>query len=304
VCPRKVRMHADEVDTDVSLVRRLLAAQFPDWSELPIVPVPSAGTDNALYRLGDSLVIRLPRIGWATGQVDKEARWLPRLAPHLPLAVPVPVATGEPGQGYPWRWSVAPWLDGENAASAPTADLAGTAWELAGFVAALQRIDPADGPPARGHARGAPLAVRDDDTRRAIAALEGEIDTAAATAAWDAALRAPAWDRPPVWYHGDLLPGNLLVVGGRLRAVIDFSALGVGDPACDLMIAWNLFADESRGAYRSALGVDDATWARGRGHALSQALQFIPYYRDTNPTGVAVARRAVAEVLGDHASGD
>jgi aminoglycoside phosphotransferase (APT) family kinase protein len=302
VCARKVRMHADEVDTDVSLVRRLLAAQFPDWAELPIVPVPSAGTDNALYRLGDRMVVRLPRIGWATGQVDKEARWLPRLAPHLPLAVPVPVATGEPAEGYPWRWSVAPWLAGEDAAAAPIADLVEAARELAGFVAALQRIDPADGPPARGHARGMPLAVRDEDTRKAIAALEGDIDTAAATAAWDAALRAPASTGSPVWYHGDILPGNILVVGGRVRAVIDFSALGVGDPACDLMIAWNLFSGESRDAYRSALAVDDAMWARGRGHALSQALQFIPYYRDTNPRGVAVARRAVSEVLADLAS--
>jgi aminoglycoside phosphotransferase (APT) family kinase protein len=296
-------MHADEVHTDVSLVRRLLAAQFPHWAPLPIVPVASAGTDNALYRLGDSLVVRLPRIGWATGQVDKEARWLRVLAPHLPLAVPVPVATGEPGEGYPWRWSVAPWLEGEDAASAPIADLVGAARELAGFVAALHGIDPADGPPARRHARGMPLAIRDEDTRTAISALQGEIDTGSATAAWDAALGAPVWERPPVWYHGDILPGNLLVAEGRLRAVIDFSSLGVGDPACDLMIAWNLFTGDSRDAYRSALGVDDATWARGRGHALSQALQFIPYYRDTNPRGVAVARRAVGEVLADHAAG-
>jgi len=292
-------MHADEIDTDVSLVRRLLAAQFPDWAGLPIVRVASAGTDNALYRLGEELVVRLPRIGWATGQVDKEATWLGRLAPHLPLSIPVPVATGEPGEGYPWRWSVSPWLEGEDATIASIPDLPGFASDLAAFVAALQGIDPTDGPPARGHARGAPLAVRDADTRTALDALRGEIDTDRAITVWEAALHAPAWDRPPVWYHGDVLPGNLLVVRGRLRAIIDFSALGVGDPACDLMIAWSLFSGESRRAYRSALGVDDATWARGRGHALSQAARFIPYYRETNPIGVAVARRAVAEVLAD-----
>lgn len=291
------KMHDDEVDTDVSLVGRLLAAQFPQWANLPIEPVHSAGTDNAIYRLGDDMAVRLPRIHWATGQVEKEHRWLPRLAPLLPLAIPVPLAMGTPGEGYPWHWSVYRWLEGENSTIKRIADLCQAATELAGFITALQRIDTTGGLPA---SRGVPLAIRDADTRSAIAALHGMIDVDAVTTAWEAALQAPEWDRLPVWFHGDMLPGNLLVERGRISAVIDFGGLGVGDPACDLMIVWSLFSGESRDVFRTALGVDDATWARGRGWALSQALIFIPYYLDTNPVGVGIARRTIGEVLADH----
>jgi len=294
------KMHQDEVDTSAALVGRLLAEQFPQWADLPITPVPSAGTDNALYRLGDALAVRLPRIHWAVGQVDKEATWLPRLAPALPLAVPTVLAHGAPGAGYPYPWAVYRWLGGANAAEAPPADMSQAALDLAHFLLALQRLDTTGGPAALDHGlRGAPLAGRDADTRQAIAALGDTMDAAAATAVWEEALRAREWHRPPVWFHGDLLPGNLLVADGRLSAVIDWNGLGVGDPACDLVIAWALFAGESRAAFRAALGVDDATWARGRGHALSQALIFIPYYRHTNPLGVAYHRRTLAAVLAD-----
>jgi aminoglycoside phosphotransferase (APT) family kinase protein len=289
------KMHIGEVDTDAALVRRLLAAQFPQWTDLAIKPVPSAGTDNALFRLGDDMAVRLPRIHWAAG-VDKEHEWLPKLAPFLPLAIPVPLAKGHPGEGYPWQWSVYRWLEGENATIQPIVDLRQAAIDLAHFIVALQQIEPTGGPPAR---RGVPLVRRDQPTREAIAALRSTLDADIVTAAWDAALAAPAWPGPPVWVHGDLLPGNLLVKQGRLSSVIDFAGLGVGDPACDLMIAWNLFTAETRGVFRAALAVDDATWARGRGWALSQALIFIPYYLDTNPVGVAIARRTINEVLAD-----
>lgn len=292
------KMHADEVATDAPLVRRLLAGQFPQWADLPIEPIEPTGTDNAIYRLGDDLAVRLPRIDWAAAQPEKEQLWLPRLAPLLPLTVPVPLATGEPAEGYPWRWSVVPWLAGETASRERLADLRQAAADLAAFLSALQGIDP--GGPTGG--RGVPLARRDSETRAAIAALDGTIDVDAVTAAWDEALEAPEWDRAPVWFHGDLLPGNLLVGRDRLSAVIDFGGLGVGDPACDLMIAWALFSGESRDEFRAALAVDDATWARGRGHALSQALIFIPYYLDTLPASVGNARRTVGEVLADRAS--
>jgi aminoglycoside phosphotransferase (APT) family kinase protein len=294
-------MHAGEVNTDAALARRLLVAQCPQWADLPITPVPSAGTDNTLYRLGDDLAVRLPRIYWAEGQADKEREWLPRLAPLLPLRVPAPLFRGEPGAGYPYPWAVYRWLDGANAAQAPPADTTRAAVELAQFLIALQSIDTTGGPPATEYGlRGAPLAGRNAATRQAIAALEGVIDADAATAVWDAALRAGDWDRPPVWFHGDLLPGNLLVSRGGLSAVIDWGGLGVGDPACDLVIAWALFSGASREAFRAALGVDEATWARGRGHALSQAAIFIPYYRQTNPVGVAYHRRTLDAVLAEH----
>lgn len=297
-----VKMHADEVETAPYLVRRLLTAQFPQWAGLPIAAVPSAGTDNALYRLGDHMVVRLPRIHWAVQLVDKEYQWLPRLVPHLPLAIPVPLARGEPGEGYPWPWAVYRWLDGEDRTPAEGPALRQMAADLAGFMRALQRIDPTGGPPAGplNFDRGVPLGVRDQATRAAIVSLRGVLDTAALTEAWEAALAAPAWPGLPVWLHGDLKPGNFLYREGRLSAVIDFGCLGVGDPACDLQVAWNLFEGEARAAFRAALGVDEATWARGKGWALSVGVIALPYYQTTNPDLAAIARRALEAVLADH----
>lgn len=297
-------MHVDEVDTDASLVRRLLAAQFPQWADIPIQPVAPAGTDNAIYRLGDAMAVRLPRIHWATGQVDKEQRWLPRLAPLLPIAIPVPLGQGEPAEGYPYAWSVYTWLKGETATDERIADLGQAATDLAQFVAALQRVDPTEGPPPGEHNsfRGVPLATRDEETRAAITSLGGTIDVGAVTAAWEAALQAPAWQHAPVWIHGDLDPRNLLVEQGRLSAVIDFGCLGVGDPACDVSAVWKVLSANTRDIFRAALSVDDATWARSRGWALSQALMALPYYTlETNPVLVREARRWLVEVLADHA---
>jgi aminoglycoside phosphotransferase (APT) family kinase protein len=242
-----------------------------------------------------------PRIGSAAGQVEKEHRWLPRLAPHLPLAIPVPLAKGVPAEGYPWPWSVYRWLEGENASIDRIADLRQAATDLAHFVAALQRIDPAGGPPpANNSSRGVPLAMRDDRTRDAIASLHDTLDTDAVTAAWEAALQAPAWPGPAVRLDGDLNAGNLLAQHGRLSAVIDFGCLVVGDPACDLMAAWMLLTAETRDVFRAALQVDDATWARGRGWALSVTLIILAYYRNTNPVLCGIARYAIGEVLADH----
>ena len=205
-------MHADEIDTDVGLVRRLLAAQMPQWAELPIERVASYGTDHAIYRLGDAMSVRLPRIGWATAQPERECKWLPRLAPHLPAAIPVPLARGEPGEGFPWEWLVSPWLPGEDATPDRTRNPA-FALELAQFIKALQGIDATDGPrPDRyNFFRGVPLAMRDERLREAFPHWDGIVDTALLTAAWEEALRAPAWEEPPVWLHGDLSQGNVLV---------------------------------------------------------------------------------------------
>lgn len=267
------RMHADEVPTDVGLVRRLLTAQFPLCAELAIEPVASSGTSNAMYRLGDDLAVRLPRIPSAADHVDKECTWVPRLASDLPFPVPVPLAMGAPGKGYPWSWSVCRWLDGEN----PTPDELTApgllAQDLAQFVVALRRIDAAGGP-ASG--RGVPLASRDVSTRAAIEALHGVVDTAAVIAVWHDALRVPSWPGPPVWLHGDLLAGNVLCVDGRLSAVIDFGSLGVGDPACDTIAAWSLLPAAARPGFREALSADEDSWARGRGWALSIALIQLP----------------------------
>jgi aminoglycoside phosphotransferase (APT) family kinase protein len=284
---------------DAALVRRLLAAQFPQWADLAVEPVESGGTDNALFRLGPDMAVRLPRVDWAIGQVEKERRWLPILAPFLPLAIPVPLGKGTPAEGYPWHWSVCRWLEGENATLERLADPREAASALAGFIAALQRIDAVDGPLPDEHNsfRGVPLAMRDGETRAAIASLRDTLDTDAALRAWEAALEAPMWTGPPIWIHGDLHSGNLLARQGRLSAVIDFGCLGVGDPACDVMVAWTLFTAESRSVFRAALSVDDATWARGRGWALSVALIALPYYRGINADIVARAERTIDECL-------
>jgi aminoglycoside phosphotransferase (APT) family kinase protein len=294
-------MHDDEVDTDASLVRGLVEAQFPEWAELPIEPVLDGGTDNALYRLGDELVVRLPRHERTVGTLEVERRWLLKLAPLLPLAVPTPVADGRPADGYPWTWSIYEWLEGEAATRERIADLGEAATDLAAFVGALQRIDATGGPPPSRHNafRGVPLTTRDESTRASIAALGSTIDVEAATAAWEAALRAPEWDGSPVWIHGDLDARNLLARERRLTAVIDWGCLGVGDPACDVAVAWKMLDADSREIFRTALSVDDATWARGRGWVLSQALNALSYYTlETNAVLVREAERWLAEAVG------
>jgi aminoglycoside phosphotransferase (APT) family kinase protein len=292
-------MHPDEVGTDADLVRRLLRAQFPRWADLPVEPVPSAGTDNALYRLGSELVVRLPRIGWAVAAVAVEHRWVPWLADRLPVPVPVPVALGRPGAGYPWPWTVCRWVPG--ALPDPDAlaggDATALATDLAGVVGALHRLDARGAPPA---ARGVAVAERHGPTRAALDALAGTgepVDVAAAGAAWDAARRVPPWPGPPVWLHGDLSPGNVVVGGPRLVGLLDFGCTGVGDPAVDLIPAWNLLPPSAVATFRDTLEIDGDTWGLARGWALSIALIQLPYYRDTNPALVAAARRTITRVL-------
>jgi aminoglycoside phosphotransferase (APT) family kinase protein len=299
-----VRMHADEIDIDADLVRRLLGAQFPQWSDLPIERLLPGGTDNAIYRLGDELAARLPRMDWAVPQIEKEARWLGRLAPLLPLAVPAPLATGVPGEGYPFPWSVQRWLPGGNAGFEVLANPIEAAEALGGFVRALQAIPAMGGPSPNltGTGRGGPLSTRETRFWESLAELAEQVptlDAGAVAREWQAALDAGPWSRPPVWLHGDLHPGNLLEVSGRLSAAIDWGDLAVGDPAIDCLPAWCLFEGESREAYRRALDVDDATWARGRGWALSIAVIALPYYRDTHPDFVRSARGMIEDLLGD-----
>jgi aminoglycoside phosphotransferase (APT) family kinase protein len=284
-------MHEDELPTDAALVRRLLAAQFPHWAELPVEPLASSGTVNALYRLGEDLVVRLPRLEWGARALALDREWLPRLAPLVPVEIPVPVATGAPSAELPWEWGIYPSLEGDH----PDCDA--DPEPLAEFVRALHDVRLAAGPPAP---RGRPLSeAQDESARAALRELEGVIDVGAASAAWEASLAAPPWVGPPVWIHGDLLPGNLLVRDGRLTGVIDWGSLGVGDPACDLIPAWGALAADARAAFREALAVDDATWARGRGWALSIGLIALPYYVETNPVFAETARVLIRETLAD-----
>ena len=284
-------------DVTPELAARLVAAQFPQWAHLPVVPVEVSGWDNRTYRLGDDMSVRLPSDASYAEQVAKEQYWLPRLAPHLPLPVPTPLAAGVPGPGYPLPWSVHRWIEGSPARVDRIRDLTGFAVDLARFLLALYRIDATGGPVAGPHNffRGGPLTVYDDETRGCVAALDGRVDGAAALAVWEEALAA-TWSGPAVWVHGDVAEGNLLVAGGRLCAVIDFGSSGVGDPACDLQIAWTLFSGPSRQAYRDTLDVDAGTWARGRGWALWKSLITI-VAADQPAADLAGARRTLDGVL-------
>jgi aminoglycoside phosphotransferase (APT) family kinase protein len=294
-----VRMHPDELDLDDELVRRLLREQQPQWADLPIERVVSSGTDNAMFRLGASMVVRLPRVERAAPRLETELRWLPTLGAALPVETPTPVAVGRPSDAFPWTWAVLSWLDGDNAFDAAVDDLALAALDVAGITHALRGIDTTGGPAARDGRRGTPLRTTEAQTRQSIEQAKGLVDTAAVTDAWEAALRVPEWDRRPVWFHGDIARGNLLVRGGRIHALIDFGSIAVGDPACDLVIAWDLFDARTRPTLRAALGVDDATWDRGRGWALCTAMWALPYYLHTNPAMVTQARSKIAQVLED-----
>jgi aminoglycoside phosphotransferase (APT) family kinase protein len=290
-----MKMHAGEVDIDEKLVERLLAEQFPQLAELPISAVQSTGTVNAIYRLGDHLCARLPRVASWARDLAKELNWLPKLAPCLSLRVPEPVATGHPTSDYPFPWAIYRWIDGQPYRDDLVYDERQAADDLAQFVVELRRVDPLGAP--RGGRK--PLRDLDAATRVAIEASRGVIDSDAAAAAWASALDAPVWDGTPVWIHTDLLRPNLLVDRGRLCAVIDFGGVGVGDPAADVIAAWSVFSQSGRAAYRNAIGVDDGTWNRARGYALHQAVLIIPYYIETNPGFVTLAKRTVEEVLAD-----
>jgi aminoglycoside phosphotransferase (APT) family kinase protein len=300
---RPRQFSGDEIT--VALVRRLVAGQFPQWAELPITPAEPQGWDNRTFRLGATMSVRLPSAEGYTPQIEKEHRWLPSLASHLPLPIPAPLARGAPAEGFPWSWSVYRWREGEAASIERIRDLREFAAKLAQFLRALQRIDPAEGPSPGPHSffRGAPLEAYDAETRRAIITLDDEVDPAAATAVWEMGLAAP-FREPPVWFHGDVAVNNLLVTDGRLSAVIDFGCCGVGDPACDVVIAWTLFSGKSRDVFRATLQVDDGMWARGRGWALWKALVTLAEYRATNPIKAEEARRVIDEVLAEYEASD
>jgi aminoglycoside phosphotransferase (APT) family kinase protein len=292
-------MHRDAIDAAVAA--RLVAAQFPEWADLPVVPVEQPGWDNRTFRLGDTMTVRLPTAAGYMVSVGKEHTWLPRLAPQLPLPIPVPLALGAPDDGYPWPWSVRRWIDGHVSSRERIRDLVAFARDLAAFLVALQRIDPTGGPAAGVHSfyRGASLRVYDAETRAAIRTLGSRIDSRAATEAWEAALAA-TWTGTPVWFHGDVAAGNLLLDDhGDLAAVIDFGTSGVGDPACDLVIAWTLLEGESRAEFRRLVPADDSMWARGRGWALWKALIMIAS-PNTGPGGLEEAARVTDAVLAEH----
>jgi aminoglycoside phosphotransferase (APT) family kinase protein len=291
-----------KADITPELVARLVATQFPQWADLPVRPVDADGWDNATFRLGEQLSVRLPSSHAYVEQVDKEHRWLPVLARQLPLPVPEPLAKGKPGCGFPRPWSVYRWIDGQTAAAGQVADLCQFAGDLASFLAALYKVDPSGGPLPGTHNffRGGSPAHYDAETRAALAALHGHIDTDLAAEVWQAALAA-RWEGPPVWFHGDAQPGNLLLdPSGRLSAVIDFGTSGIGDPACDTTIAWTFLSGDSQRVFKERLPADEATWTRGRGWAIWKAMIVLVDELNTDPDGAEFTKDVIGEILADY----
>lgn len=295
-----MKMHADQVDLTADLVTRLVADQFPQWRHLPVRALESTGTVNALFRLGDEIVLRFPLrpdLGPALRDELRQEQDNARLiAAHAPVAVPEPIALGEPDDDYAGPWTAYRWIPGEVAGPRSVRDWHAFARDLAGFVTAVHGID-TGGRGWDGASRGGPLRTMDEHVRRSLAESADLIDTVRVAWAWMRCLNASVADGPDRWLHADLMPGNLLVRDGRLAAVIDLGTACVGDPAVDLMPAWNLLPTDARGTYRRALGVDDATWERGRGWAIVQAIGALYYYVDTNPSMAATARRTLEAVL-------
>ncbi len=293
-------MSDDAVSPNAEQVGQLLAAQFPDWAGLTIRPVASDGTDNVLFRLGQDKCIRLPRMASTAAQLTKEVALLPLLK-DLPLAVPEPLGTGGPAYGYPYPWAVYRWIEGVPVIEADLPDMAATAETLGCFVNVLRSIDVPAAPlsgPANNH-RGVELSIRDKVTRRSLAGIADLYDEARLNAAWDQALQADKWDNAPVLIHGDIHAANLLARDRALSAVIDFGLAGRGDPAVDLIVGWSLLDTGARDIFRVAAGVDEPTWQRGRGWALSTAVVALAYYRERNPFLWTLSRRSIEAVLAD-----
>jgi aminoglycoside phosphotransferase (APT) family kinase protein len=293
-------MHDDELFSDESVVHALLMQQFPEWADRSVSRIESTGTSNALYRIGSDLVARLPRRPSNGEYVAREQRWLPTLAPHLPLTVPLPVASGEPSEAFGYPWFVYQWMHGDDAIVG-VYDTTQAAIDLAQFINALRLCSIVDaihqGVAISG--RGGPLIERDARTRTEVRKCAGliDIDLAAVEAVWDRAVLTSPWSNDPVWIHADLSSGNLLVEHRRLSSVIDWGLFGIGDPAWDLIVAWEMFNDHDRKVFREHIDIDDDTWERGRGFALSTAAYALPYYVHTNQFMADQARRKIAALV-------
>ena len=294
-------MTDDALNINVNLVQQLVSSQFPDWSDLPITEVHPNGWDNRTFRLGDRMSVRLPSAERYSLQVDKEQKWLPILSEKLPLPVPIPLAKGKPNHNYPYNWSIYEWIHGDTATSERIDDMPKFATALGAFLTALRRVNTTGGPgPGPGH-RGGDLNVYSNQTRQAIEILrlESNLDTELLAEVWDTAV-ASKWVNPPVWVHGDISSGNILVKSGEIAAVIDFGSTAIGDPACDLSIAWTMFDQDSRDAFRISMDLDDDTWARGRGWTLWKSLIILSGLDKTNTVEGKRSLETVYQLLNEN----
>jgi aminoglycoside phosphotransferase (APT) family kinase protein len=289
-------MHRDEVNITTELIRTLLTQQFPAWADLPLKLMRPEGTDNAMYRLGNDKLLRLPRIIGSAENIAKEAKWLPKLATHLPIAVPEIIGKGAPTPDYPFSWLICRYIEGNNPSPKTQFAPHQAAIDLGHFVAAMQKIDTNGAPKCQ---RGMHPSIRDAATRKSINLLDDIYDVRMLTDLWEKIIATPTWSGPPVWIHGDLHAGNILIEGDLISAVVDFGLAGVGSPAADMMAAWTLLTPETREIFRSIVQPDDATWMQGRCWAFTMGVLAYPYYKDTNPIFANIAKRALDQAIVD-----
>jgi len=288
----------EKIQVTLDIINALIAEQFPQWANLKITPVRNSGWDNITFHLGDSMLIRMPSAQCYVAQVEKEQHWLPKLAPHLPLRIPKPLALGVPNNQYPWHWSIYEWIEGAVASKDSIDSLPDFATDLGHFLKVLQAINTTDAPTPGAHNfyRGGLLKTYAADVEQSINILRSTIDVSAVQIIWNKALSSQ-WQSAPVWLHGDIAPGNLLTREGKLSAVIDFGCCAVGDPACDLAIAWTFFDTESRARFKAALSIDENTWARGKGWALWKALLTCAQLPGSDPSQYTNARKVIETLL-------
>ena len=290
------RICVDEINIDIKLVKNLLSQQFSAWKNLNLELIKPEGTDNVMYRLGDDKVVRLPRRQISSLNVEKEINILPILKPHVSISIPEVLAVGKADERYPFSWLICSQLEGKNLDDKNKVDLHQAAIDLGHFVRSMQNIDSKNGIICK---RGESISSRDHEVRRAIALSDQFFDTTLLTKLWSNVLQAPVWKGDPVWIHGDLHPGNLLVKNSKISAIVDFGLSGIGDPAVDLMVAWTLLTKETREIFRSIVRPDDATWERARGWALFLGVLGCYYYVESNPAFAAIAKKSVDEVVID-----
>lgn len=293
------KMHEHEFEINENLVQSLLTNQCLKWSNLPLRQVISSGTDNALFRLGNEYIIRLPRIEWSPGSINqsinKEYEWVPKIAQLLKTLISEPIFKGNPDKLYPWAWTINKWNEGQTPDFEKENEYELLAKDLAEFLNELHSIRLPEGPYSR---RGVSIKEINEETIKAINSLKGDIDTQKVFSLWEQLINVPLWNKDPVWVHGDFLPGNILIKNNRLSAVIDFTEVGIGDPACDLIIAWSLFNENSRKIFKANLkNIDENTWKRGIAWALSIALIMLPYYKNSNPVLIFLSKRMINNIF-------
>lgn len=294
----------NKVEITLPMVKKLVTVQFSQYADLPIKPVALSGVDNRVFHLGDDMLVRLPSASRYVAQVEKEQQWLPILASGLSIPIPEPLAEGQPNDEYPWRWSIYRWLEGQSAnlIAINDVELKQIAIDLADFLLELQGIDiaRAPGPGKHNCYRGDHPSVYDADIKKLFLDLQADtIDKNGALEVWQKAM-ASSWSHNPVWVHGDVASGNFLVKEGRLSAVIDFGSMGVGDPSCDLVIAWTFFNKESRKIFYERIDLDPDTWARARGWALWKACFLLAGYKNKQGGDALVQKQLIQEIIDDH----